>query len=99
MAYYFNILDYIKCSSDTIEKINRIEAVITALEDAELLAASNSTVEEYWLDDGQTKIKAINRDLGSIERTILLLEKRKIRLQNECVGYRYGLQDGNIINC
>lgn len=97
MAYYPSFVVYINCSTSTKEKIARIDAIIKALEDAELEAAVNAGVEEYSLDDGQTKIKAINRDLASVEKTIKLLEGRKERLKQRCLGFRYGLQDGNVI--
>lgn len=95
MAIYTYITDYISCDTDTKAKIARIDAIITALEDQELIAASNSDIEEYRLDDGQTIIKTIFRDPVIIEKTIHALTRRKKRLQNECVGYRYGLIDGN----
>ncbi len=97
MAYYENIVLYIGCSSDKKEQIARINTLIKALEDTELLAAGNADIEEYRLDDGQTIVKAINRDISSIENTIAKLIKRRTKLQNECVGFRYGLQDGNVI--
>jgi hypothetical protein len=96
MAYYTNFVEYINCSTTVKEKIARINAIIEALEDAELEAAVNAGTEEYWFDDGQTKVKAINRDIGSIEKTIQALIRRRTRLINGCIGYRYGLMDGNV---
>ena len=99
MAIYLNFIEYIRCSENTQEKIARINAIIEALEDAELSGASKAHLEEYQLDDGQDKVKVIYSDLKSIENTILALEKRKQRLINRCIGSRYGLQDGKVINC
>ena len=96
MNIYNNIVLYVNCSDDTKEKITRINAIITALEDSELNAAANGDISEYWLDDGQTKIKTVFRDPKAIENTIQALIRRRTRLQNICAGYRYGLQDGNI---
>ena len=98
MPYYLNFVQYINCSSDTKEKIARINAIIALLEDAELNGAGKANIEEYRLDDGQTTIKTVYRDIASIEKTIFLLERRRTKLQNQCVGFRYGLQDGNVIN-
>jgi len=99
MAYYIHFVDYINCSTDIKEKIARIDAIIKALEDAELKGALNADVEEYSLDDGQTRIKKTFRNIKDIEDAILALQRRKTQLQNKCVGYRYNLQDGNVRNC
>jgi len=96
MPVYINFVEYINCSTETKEKIARIDAIIALLEDAELNGAANADIEEYLLDDGQTRIKTIYRDIASIEKTIQALLRRKTRLQNQCVGYRYGLMDGNV---
>lgn len=97
MNVYDDIIIYVNCSADTKEKITRINNIITALEDAELKAATGSDVSEYWLDDGQTKIKAVLRDPAAIEKAISALIKRRTRLQNICAGYRYGLKDGSVV--
>lgn len=97
MNIYNNIVLYVNCSADTKEKIARIDAIIAVLEDSELNGAANGDVSEYWLDDGQTKIKTVFRDPEAIERAILALQRRKIRLQNNCAGYRYGLMDGKVV--
>lgn len=94
MAVYFTCIDYIRCASNTREKIDRINAIIEALEDSMLKGALKANIEEYSLDDGQTKIKEVFRDITQIENSITALTRRKNRLINSCVGYRYGLQDG-----
>jgi len=96
MAIYDNCVLYITCATDTLEKIARIDTIISALEDVELDVAVNAGVEEYQYDDGQVKIRTIYRDMGSIERTIQALTRRKVKLQNTCAGYRYSLMDGNV---
>lgn len=97
VTYYNTCVDYIKCAQDIKDKIDRIDAIIEALEDAELnLALNNGERSEYSFDDGQTKIKEVFTGHASIENAINALTKRKNRLVNSCIGYRYGLQDGNI---
>lgn len=96
MATYTDFTVYIRCASDTREKIARIDSIIELLEDAELNNAIDAGQEEYSLDDGQTKIKVRLRDITNIEKAIQALIRRKTRLQNMCVGYRYGLRDGNV---
>jgi hypothetical protein len=99
MAIYDTCISYIKCAQDTKDKIDRIDAIIEALEDAELNSAIQSgDVDEYSLDDGQTRIKTVIRGPEAIEKAITALERRKQRIINRCVGYRYGLQDGKVIN-
>ena len=96
MAIFYTFVEYINCSANTKEKIARIDAIIEKLEDAELNGAANADIEEYSLDDGQTKIRTTYRDLANVEKTIQALYRRKQRLINNCIGYRYNLQDGNI---
>lgn len=96
MAIFLTVIDFIRCSTDTTDKIARIDAIIEALEDSMLAGALKANIEEYSLDDGQTKIKTVFRDVKSIEGAITALTRRKNRLINNCVGYRYGLQDGKV---
>lgn len=99
MAIYETCISYIRCAQSAKDKIDRIDAIIAALEDAELnLAIESGDIEEYSLDDGQTRIKTVIRDPSAIEKAILALERRKQRVINGCVGHRYGLQDGKVIN-
>ncbi len=96
MAVFIDCFDFIRCSTNTTDKIARIDAIIVALDDSMLAGALKANIEEYSLDDGQTKIKTVFRDVKSIENAITALERRKNRLINACVGYRYGLQDGKV---
>ena len=96
MVVYTNFVEYINCSASILEKIARIDSIISLLEDSELNYALDAGIEEYSLDDGQTKIKTTLRDISSIEKAIQALTRRKVRLQNTCVGYRYKLRDANV---
>jgi len=75
MAYYENITLYIESATCLKEKIEKYNAIITALEDAALKGAEIQDVEEYWLDDGQTKIKNVYRDPDQIFKAIYNYEK------------------------
>lgn len=97
MAVYELCTQYIGCARNTKEEIVRINAVIRALEDSMIENGYKSNLQEYSLDDGQTKIKSVFRSIESIEQAITGLERRKQRLINRCVGYRYGLQDGKTL--
>ena len=96
MAVYLDISTYIGCSQDIKDKIARIDAIIELLEDSELKGAGKAHIEEYKLNDGQTRIETVFRDPSAIEKAILALERRRNRLKNQCAGYRYGLIDGNV---
>jgi hypothetical protein len=96
MGIYLTCTDYIKCATSTQDKIEKINQIIDALEDSILEGALKANIEEYSLNDGQTTIKTVFRDISSIETAITALERRKNRLINKCVGYRYGLQDGKV---
>lgn len=70
MSYYPSIQDYVQAASDLEDKIKRIDDIITALEDAALKAAESIYVEEYQIDDGQSKIKNVYRSVEEIAQTI-----------------------------
>ena len=94
---YNTFVHYISCSTSTKEEIERVQAVKRALEDAELQAALSGHLEEYNLDDGQTKIRNTFRSIEDIEKAIQALDRRLNRLQAKCTGSRYSLQDGRVI--
>lgn len=85
---------YIDCASTLVEKIARINAVITALETTALKAAETGNFNEYWLDDGQTKIKTVYRNPADIERSITAFEKIRQRYINQLNGRVVRLVDG-----
>lgn len=95
MAAYDTILNYIDCSTGVNDEIARIDAIITALMDAELNSAINSgDIEEYSLDDGQTKVKTVIRDPEKITKSIAALERRKNHIINSnCIGRVVKLRD------
>jgi len=100
MASYDTILNYIDCAQGVKDEIARINAIISALVDAELkVALEAGDTEEYSLDDGQTKIKTIIRDPLKIEKAIEALERRKNRLINaNCLGRVIKLRDKDSFN-
>lgn len=61
---------YIDSKSSIREKITAIDAIIDALFLAAADAASNEGITEYWLDDGQTKIKTVYRSAESVFKGI-----------------------------
>lgn len=98
MATYNNAYSYITCSTTITEKIAKIEAIISALEDISLIAAGKAHIDEYELDDGQTKIKASYRSPKSIADAIDAFTKIKERWVNKCIGSVVVLRDAGSNN-
>ncbi len=97
MATYYTVVDYIRCSTSIQNKIDRINQIIEMLEDSILDGELKGQYSQYSLNDGQTTISTVFTSVKSIEDAITALERRKQRLINRCVGYRYGLQDGKTL--
>jgi hypothetical protein len=85
---------YIQSATTLKEKIIRIDAIITALEDTALKAASTDDVMEYSLDDGQTKIRTVYRSAESVLNAIQAFEKMKQMYINRLNGRIVRLVDG-----
>lgn len=86
MATYVDFASCIRSGATLAGKIEKIDLIIEALEDAELIGAVDADIEEYQLNDGQTIIKTVLRNPADIERTIALLEKRRTKYCNQMVG-------------
>ena len=67
---------YVQSASDLLERCNRLEQIITALELRMVDAGTESSILEYYiLDDGQTKITSAYRDVRRIAEAIEGFEK------------------------
>lgn len=98
MAVYYNTcIDYIRCASGAKEKIARLQEIIDILDDSILEGQLKGHLNEYSLDDGQTKIKEVFVTVKDTQDAILALEQRIERIKNKCIGRRYGLMDGKVI--
>jgi predicted translin family RNA/ssDNA-binding protein len=93
MVVYNSASIYIESATSLRDKITRISAIITALEDTALRAAAGEDIEEYWLDDGQTKIKTVTRGLDKITASIQAFEKLKQMYVNRLNGRMIRLSD------
>ena len=99
MANYDTILNYIDCNQGVKDEITRIDAAITALQNAQLKGALNGEVSEYSLDDGQIKIKQVFNSYEGLNKAIRGLETRKKSLINEnCLGRVMTLRDKDSFN-
>jgi len=95
MAVYYSS-EYIYITSTTVlkERLARIRAIIVALMDTQLQAALADNISEYSLDDGQTKIRTVNRSSGDIAKTIEDLQRIEQTYLNQLNGRVIRLVDG-----
>lgn len=94
MIEYSSASIYLRSAKDANEEIARINTLIRALEDLQIDSVSKANITEYWLDDGQIKIKTAYRSNNEIEDTIFKLEQRKQRAINDINGRKFTLVDG-----
>lgn len=93
MVVYDSAQIYIDSCTSLKEKITRIDQVIDALMSTALKAAANDNIDEYWLDDGQTKIKTIYRGAGAVMESIKSFEAIKQMYVNRLNGHVVRLVD------
>jgi hypothetical protein len=93
MVVYNAASEYIRTGTNNKEKIDKIEIVIEALELVMLEAADKDNIEEYELNDGQTKIRTVYRGVQSVMAAIMALEKLKMYYINRTVGRQVRLVD------
>lgn len=89
MVEYSTCSIYITSATLLKERIARTQQVITALQNQRLAAAldgSKANIKEYNLDDGQTKIKTVYRDLSEISNALLVLETELQMMYNQLNG-------------
>lgn len=98
MTVYESEAIYIESRKTLRAKIAAINAIIAALEAQALTAAGGEAIQEYWLDDGQTKIKTVRRTSQQIAQSILAYEQIKQRYVNSLNGRVFRLVDGKNFN-
>ena len=87
MVEYDSAAMYIQSSTDLCDKIAKIDLIIAALEDTALSSAANDNIEEYWLDDGQSKIKTRYKGTDEVFKSIHSFEKMRQIYVNRLNGY------------
>lgn len=75
MVQYDSEFEYIESKPDARSKITAIDAIISLLLTSAAKAALSEDVTEYWLDDGQTKIKTVRRSVAAITASIAALRQ------------------------
>jgi len=88
---------YIESGTSLRDKVTKIDALITALEDIALNSAGNMDIEDYSLDDGQSKISTTYRDIDSIIKAISDFEKLRQMYINRINGRIVRLLPANSI--
>lgn len=84
---------YITSATTLHEKLTRVNAIITALEDVALKAAANGDISQYSLDDGQTKIMTNYRTAEDVANSIQAFEVIRQRYINQLNGRMVRLVD------
>jgi hypothetical protein len=93
-VYYDSADVYIEKAADLLEKISRLDAIITALESTALKAAGTANIDEYMLNDGQTVIRTKYRDVQQVMAALMAFERLKQMYVNRLNGRAYRLVDG-----
>ena len=77
---------YIESASGLEDKLDKICAIIEALEDLQVDSIGKSGIAKYTLKDGQVDISADYRSAVDIEAAIFVYEKQKQRILNKLNG-------------
>lgn len=91
---------YLETKNSLLERIIAIEALIELmiLKIADSVSGSNSTVDEYWMDDGQMKVKTSYRSVTDVEMGVKALERMKQMYVNKYNGRSFVLRDASGLN-
>ena len=94
MVIYDSAAIFIQKATTLRDKIIKIDAIIVALEDTALKSAVKDHIEEYWLDDGQSKIKTVYKGTDAVLESIKSFEKLRQMYVNRLNGRQVRLVDG-----
>ena len=98
MVEYDSEFSYIESKTDARSKITAIDAIIDQLFTTAAKAALSEDVTEYWLDDGQTKIKTVRRSVAAITKSIEDLRRLKMTYMSTINGRVIVLRDSKNFN-
>lgn len=100
-VYYDSCAIFISSATELKDRINNIRLVQSALRAQRLAAAldpSMSNIAEYSLDDGQTKIRTVYRNLNEINTAMHVLERELQDCYNQLNGRITRSVDGKNLN-
>lgn len=95
MVVYDSAYIYIDGATSLCDKITRIDAIIDALMTTALKSAADDNISEYWLDDGQSKIKTVYKGTDKVFESIRSFEKIKQIYVNQLNGRAFRMVDSN----
>ena len=98
MVVYDSAGIYVDSKQKICDKIAAIDQIIEALEATALRSAGKDDIEEYWLDDGQTKIKTVYKGTDEVLKSIQSFIKLKEYYINKLNGRAFRLVDYKVIN-
>lgn len=96
--FYDSTQIYIQCARTKRQKIARIDALITAMEDAALKVATGAEVKEYSLDDGQTKVMNVFSSMNEMVAGIKSLMELRNLYSSGLNGRIFTLVDSKNLN-
>ena len=92
MLNYSSDTHYYKSATNLNDQIAKISQIVDALYDLQLEVIGGSDIEEYFIDNGQSKVRTTYRSSQSIAEAITLWENRKTVLMNQLNGRRTRLR-------
>lgn len=99
MVFYPSESLYLAETTDLCERLNRIDQVILALENQAIVAAADSNIADYSLNDGQVTIRTAYRSPEAIAKAIIAFDRIRARLAAKLYGNRVvSLRDANSFN-
>jgi len=97
MSTFASEVLFIDSVTDMAAKVEAIDAIIAALLVIATSAAGNEDIEEYTLDDGQTKIRTRYRGMSAILKAIQDYEKLRQMYLNRLNGRVIRLVDSRSV--
>lgn len=94
MVYYESCSCYLETATSLKDKIVKYDLLIASMYDALERAALSGDIDEYWIDDGQTKIKNIYRSPEDLLKSIKALEQLRQIIMGKLCGNVTVLRDG-----
>lgn len=93
MVTYDSAAIYINSATELRTKIERIESILTAMEELLVTAATTDNKKEYEFNDGQSKVRLVYNGVKGITDGIQGLETLKQRYINQLTGRKTRLVD------
>ena len=97
MARYDTEQLFLESATDLKAQITQVDLVISGLISAAIAATSDQDLEEYSLDDGQTKIKIRSRTPAQLSVAVMQWKVIKQMLVNQVNGRAVRLMDSKSV--